>query len=61
MRAAVNFKVRTLPVFFEQVSNNYIWMNASINLEFLLEIVQYFVWAKCKQKKKSRDLNRLTV
>ena len=56
MKTAVNFKARTLLVLFGQVTNKHIKMNTSIILEFLLEIPQYIVRAKCLHKKKKIDI-----
>ena len=41
MRSAVNFKVRTLLVLFEQVINTHLRMNTSINLESLTKMPQH--------------------
>ena len=41
MRSTVNFKVRILQIFFAQVINKHLRLNASINLQSLIELSQH--------------------
>ena len=59
MRSAVNFKVRTLLVLFEQVINKHLRMNTSINLESLTKMPQHL--GKMPTQEKNRYLDKLTV
>ena len=60
-KVTVNFKVRILLILFAQVMNKHLRMNASINFEFLAEMLQNFGRATCQHKKKNRYLDKLTV
>ena len=59
MRSAVNFKVRTLLVLFEQVINKDLRMNTSINFESLTKMPQHL--GKMPTQEKNRYLDKLTV
>ena len=60
--STVNFKVRILLILLAQVINKHLRMNASINLEYLTEVLQNFRRVrKCPHKKKNRYPDNLAV